>query len=167
MSRPGCVRHRGTGGTGRSRFCLCCDWGAVIFISSYIPLHLDMGFIVLDLTTHCSKMDMDSSQTYPFYNPYEAVDSVQLDNTSENCACALAGFDGGFHGPGNFLSMMTRASRPVSLLSCLGKGFDWRIARRRAWISVLRGVLYRKSPAQEIGGRPGCRTTNDNDEAFA
>ncbi|KAL3955841.1 hypothetical protein ACCO45_009860 [Purpureocillium lilacinum] len=43
-----------------------------------------------------------------------------------------------------------RAWRPISLLSCLGKGLERLIARRLAWASIHYGVLQ----PQQIGGLP-------------
>ncbi|KJZ68791.1 hypothetical protein HIM_11822 [Hirsutella minnesotensis 3608] len=63
-----------------------------------------------------------------------------------------------------------RAWRPISLLSCLGKGLERLIARRLAWASIHFGVLH----PQQIGALPKrsavdlvAALTHDIDEAFA
>lgn len=35
-----------------------------------------------------------------------------------------------------------RAWRPISLLSCLGKGLERLVARRLAWVCIHYGVLH-------------------------
>ena len=63
-----------------------------------------------------------------------------------------------------------RAWRPISLLSCLGKGFERLVARRLAWASVHFGVLH----PQQIGALPKrsavdlvAALVHDIEEAFA
>ncbi|RKL06834.1 hypothetical protein BFJ70_g16980 [Fusarium oxysporum] len=63
-----------------------------------------------------------------------------------------------------------RAWRPVSLLSCLGKGLERLIARRLAWVAVYFGVLH----PQQAGALPKRSATDlvtalihDIEEAFA
>ncbi|OAQ57666.1 endonuclease/reverse transcriptase [Purpureocillium lilacinum] len=52
--------------------------------------------------------------------------------------------------PGKRDLSKTRAWRPISLLSCLGKGFERLIARRLAWASIRYGILH----PQQIGALP-------------
>jgi hypothetical protein len=63
-----------------------------------------------------------------------------------------------------------RAWRPISLLSCLGKGLERLVARRLAWASIHRGVLH----PQQCGALPKRSATDlvaalvhDIEEAFA
>ncbi|KJZ69582.1 hypothetical protein HIM_11019 [Hirsutella minnesotensis 3608] len=63
-----------------------------------------------------------------------------------------------------------RAWRPISLLSCLGKGLERLIARRLAWASIHFGVLH----PQQIGALPKrsavdlvAALVHDIEEAFA
>ncbi|KJZ67920.1 hypothetical protein HIM_12691 [Hirsutella minnesotensis 3608] len=72
--------------------------------------------------------------------------------------------------PGRRDISSTRAWRPNSLLSCLGKGLEQLIARRLAWASVHFGVLH----PQQIGALPKRSAVNlvaclvhDIEEAFA
>ncbi|PNP55723.1 hypothetical protein FNYG_15459 [Fusarium nygamai] len=66
--------------------------------------------------------------------------------------------------------MSPRAWRPISLLSCLGKGLERLIARRLAWAAVYFGVLH----PQQAGALPKRSATDlvtalihDIEEAFA
>ncbi|OAQ65613.1 reverse transcriptase [Purpureocillium lilacinum] len=52
--------------------------------------------------------------------------------------------------PGKRDISKARAWRPISLLSCLGKGMERLIARRLAWASIHHGVLH----SQQIGALP-------------
>ncbi|HQT72233.1 MAG TPA: reverse transcriptase domain-containing protein, partial [Thiobacillus sp.] len=52
--------------------------------------------------------------------------------------------------PGKRDLSKTRAWRPISLLSCLGKGLERLIARRLAWASIRYGILH----PQQIGALP-------------
>ena len=63
-----------------------------------------------------------------------------------------------------------RAWRPISLLSCLGKGLEQLIARRLAWASIRYGVLH----PQQAGALPKrsavdlvAALVHDIEEAFA
>ncbi|KAM4067469.1 reverse transcriptase (RNA-dependent DNA polymerase) [Hirsutella rhossiliensis] len=72
--------------------------------------------------------------------------------------------------PGRRNLSTPRAWRPISLLSCLGKGLERLIARRLAWASVHYGVLH----SQQAGALPKrsavdlvAALLHDIEEAFA
>ena len=72
--------------------------------------------------------------------------------------------------PGRRDLTTARAWRPISLLSCLGKGLERLLARRLAWASIHYGVLH----SQQIGALPKrsavdlvAALIHDIEEAFA